>query len=877
MTFIEQEEHNLSSPNRSASNRTSARAAKLYVLFGVFVAFAIWMSLSAYQSHYISALRTLGDATTQSYLGSPKEGRGDEWSTYLPILKQAYHEGFPAISNLKPYYERLDWFIAIPHANLSLLFLPNQIAYWLIPGGKALSFQGFYYNALFIASFTWFLFNLGIKPRLAFVVAIAVLFSQFYQMWWTSNFPALGASILPFAVFTSRIRSTWKYPLLFWSLAHMLFGQMYPPFYISLAVALIPFTLAARPDLMTPQKLGLAAVAGAGALAAYLALNWDYVQLVSATTYPGHRISTGGTSSWRALVDLIFPTFPLGSGHDNDRDLYELNMAATFLPLMLLAVLPWVKWDKKAMCVTIVSALTGLVIVYYMLVGFPELLAKVTGFYLVPARRMHLGLSLLVSCYAAFMLSNNWDKIRLWPLLLVASGYAAVSYFAGVGTNLQRNFFGVSLYGWALLAFVLVGLLVAAAIPFFRRKLVSVVAVSAMVGMTVFHIVVFGSFNPVMRADDILRPVDSQVTRDWKALYEKNDDRPFGILGNYGDVLRGEGLAALEAIHLANVKPYVYSKIFPNLTLVDIDALFNGFRGIAFANIPGKDPEDVTAATLVFPLEPHSVPFAHTTVINGSAPTIVRGVSAKAYRESDGFFKVYWGASLVGPLRIDAPLVLSLSCPVEKSWLTRYPVTIVGAPLVDVALQGIAGEVVVPAVTEADALKCVSDLKVSSQAYEPLAGVSDTHQTSASKGDTEADSIPENIEGATPLLATLRARKAGICSLDTVAGIYSSTNFNLTAGRSYVFRGWFVDDARRPAGEFSIILKGRQAYRIVAHTGVSRPDVGIYFHNEVASGAGFNVDLSLAAVSKGIYSISYLVDRGEDRYMCDGGKTITIR
>ncbi|MFS6706506.1 hypothetical protein WHK35_14410, partial [Staphylococcus aureus] len=134
----------------------------------------------AYQSHYVSALRMLGDTVTHAYWGHPREGRGDEWATYLPMLKQAYWEHFPYISTLSPYHERLEWFISIPHKDFSLLFLPNQIAYWIVPGGVALSFQGLYYNLLLIYSLVWFLRNLGVRTGLAIAAAGLLLFSQLY-------------------------------------------------------------------------------------------------------------------------------------------------------------------------------------------------------------------------------------------------------------------------------------------------------------------------------------------------------------------------------------------------------------------------------------------------------------------------------------------------------------------------------------------------------------------------------------------------------------------------------------------------------------------------------------------------------------------------
>lgn len=679
------------------------------IIVATLILFVIWMSLGAYQSHYISGLRTLGDTSTQSIIGSSKEGRGDEWSTYLPILKQAYLEGFPSRSTLEPYFEKLDWFIAIPHKNLSLLFLPNQLAYWIFPGGKALSLQGFYYNALFIFSAAWLLVNLGIRRSIAYAVAITLLFTQFYQLWWTSNFPTLGASLLPFAILTSGLRLRHKSLLLYWAICHMLFGEMYPPFYISLAVALTPFVVAVKPSIAKPRQVLTAIAAAVAALITYVAVNWDFVKAVSGTSYPGHRINVGGGSTLNALAALFFPTLPQHAVGDPDAAMYTLSVAGTFLPLLFLSILPWAKWDRSTVRVTVVTVLAAAVISAYMIFGFPLLLSKLTGFYLVPGPRMAFGISVLIAFYFAFMISKNWDEFRVAPLFVCAVGYAAIAYYVGIDDIYTKNFFGIKFYPYMPIVMLVIGVLIASVIR--AKSLSKAVAACLIIGMTLVHVVVFGSFNPIINAKYILDPVDSQITRDWRALWIKNGERPFAVIGNYGHLLRGEDLPALEAIHLASVNESIYGSIFTSLSALQIDQLFNQFRGIAFANTGSLN---ATGATVVFPIKKFSVPFENVVAFDdGGSKTLLGGrPNFKLSSTEPGSFVVRWNSYLAQPLAIESPLTLWVKCPVSNSWVTRYPVSIAGRPLVRVALQGIAGEMTVSAQNSQAAEKCLANFRV---------------------------------------------------------------------------------------------------------------------------------------------------------------------
>ncbi|WP_286891875.1 DUF7657 domain-containing protein [Achromobacter sp. UBA2119] len=689
------------------NNNSSVRLACLF--FGLAI-LAMWLVLEPYPSHYLSGLRLLGDAATQNLRGLPKEGRGDEWSTYLPMLKQAALEGFPAHSALEPYKEKLNWFIALPRADFSLFFLPNFLVYWLVPSGKALSFQAFFYYALLIGSVAWYLRNLRVNAGIAVSAAVMLAFSHLYQVWWTSNFPALAASFLPFAILTSNIKPGFRYVLLFWAIGHMLFGQMYPPTYFALGVSLVPLTLAVRPDLLKPKMLVCAGIATAAALALYWVFHADFIQAVSNTSYPGRRLSAGGGSSLQALAAAIFPTLPVHPVTEGDPT-YELSMVGTLFPLMLLPILPYVKWDLEAIRVTAVAGATLLILVVYATVGFPSSVAKWTGFFVMPGRRAHPGISLILLIYAAWIISRNWRQWRLIPIVAVLSAYALISAYVGIRPGAEKEFWGIRVYAYLPLIFVLLAFIIWT-LKGRTASLGHMAGWTVLGGMALAHVVIFGSYNPIMRASDILSPVNSQLVTDWKALYEKNGRTPFAIPGNYGHLLRGEGLPAFEAIHLVNVNQDIYRKIFPHLNEAELDRYFNRFVGISFDNI--SRPE-VRGATVAFELIPKAVAFGHQ-VERGQAPGrgLLETKPAVHIREmGTNAYDVRWKGRLNTPLPIDHEMKLLLPCDVRQTWLTRFPTPEPTVAASDgVALRGVLGVLRVVAMNASEAKRCGEALSI---------------------------------------------------------------------------------------------------------------------------------------------------------------------
>ncbi|GGY14385.1 hypothetical protein GCM10008098_01470 [Rhodanobacter panaciterrae] len=119
-------------------------------------------------------------------------------------------------------------------------------------------------------------------------------------------------------------------------------------------------------------------------------------------------------------------------------------------------------------------------------------------------------------------------------------------------------------------------------------------------------------------------------------------------------------------------------------------------------------------------------------------------------------------------------------------------------------------------------------------------------------------------------------RTGDTCSLDSVDGNYSRNQVKLAEGKPHVFRGWLLDEAKHPAGQFSLVLKGAQDFEILVSTGVVRTDVGEFFKDPTLGDAGFNFSSALASVKAGDYHVIYMTKNSEKTYFCDTGKTLTI-
>lgn len=701
-------------PEQLRLDRSNHRSAGVWNFLGITTVFlvliAIWLIFKPYQSHFLSGLRILGDVEATNYVGEPKEGRGDEWSTYLPLLKQAALEGFPVKSEVVPYKEKFDWFIGIPKADASLFFLPNHATYFLLPNGLALSFQAIYYNLLLIFSLVWLLRNIQVDEGIAFSAALILVFSQFYQVWWTSNFPALAASILPFAILTSNLKSRWKFVAALWAVGHLLFGQIYPPFYISLFIGFTPLLAFLKPHAFRPR--GLLSV-GVGALIAvflFFQFKYDYIQLVSHTEYPGRRFELGGGSTWQALLNLIFPTWFIQTSGGAE-PVYELSVAGTILPLILISMLPVVHWSRKTIIVTIGFMVILAFSVGYAIYAVPVWVSKYSGLSMVPGRRMHLGISVAIFTYCAWMISENKDRFSLWRLALILIVPLLLINKTVEYSEVAKEFcFSAYYYESAIFLVAMIALVGWVRPGWVKSNYCKLIVFLG--GISIVHMVVFGSFNPIINANNIMRPVESQLVKDWKALYQMNGNVPFAMPGNFGHLLRGEGLPALEAIHMVNVDKSVYDSIFTEIPRDQRESLFNRFLGIAFDNI--EDPDFTRGLTKFFPLHKHGVGLSHNfSLIATKDAESLRNINVHVGEAAkSGVWNVFFTGFMNRELDLSDPLEFALTCAVNDGWVSRFPISGVKEVSGRISLRGVMGMIQVNGANKDSVESCVKAIQL---------------------------------------------------------------------------------------------------------------------------------------------------------------------
>ncbi len=159
-------------------------------------------------------------------------------------------------------------------------------------------------------------------------------------------------------------------------------------------------------------------------------------------------------------------------------------------------------------------------------------------------------------------------------------------------------------------------------------------------------------------------------------------------------------------------------------------------------------------------------------------------------------------------------------------------------------------------------------------------GQSAQQQDVTSSGEAQSKSMPVVASSGSPHVidpsVIASAKPTGQpCSLDSIDDSYAK-QVVVAAGKPHVFRGWLLNASRQPAGKFSLILEGTQAFAIAAHTGASRPDVGTYLGEPKLSGAGFEFESSLAKIPVGNYKLMLLINDGGRVYSCEIGKELQV-
>lgn len=593
-------------------SRFFVEEAGAYWLFVAFLyIFVLYVLLALTPSHYAMGLKYLG-ADMHPLLGSARPIRSDEWIVMTPLFQTAVRGGFSTTNMISPYHETLKGFFALPIWDWSLLFKPQLWGFWLLPPAYAYSLYFAMLWASFLAGYTILLRQLGAPLWIAALGSLALFFSHYVQVWWTSNAPTFAFAPWPLIVFLLPIRPLWKLPLLFWTSALWVFSYVYPPFLITAPFAMAILLLAFRRDALSWAHTLVGGVALAALGAAFYLYFGDLIEIMQATVYPGQRISVGGGVPWPKLLAHLLPFFntlrfaPLLPG-SND---CEIAVVSTLLPLAGISfvryrsIIPYVRTNFLALGIVIVGLAMMLA---WMWLPIPPRAGQFLLWTKVPPHRMLWAFGLLFTLAVILIASKlqfelTRERFLLFSLSLIAAWLVSKIGLTDGGDITVRQALGRT---WWFDLFPILPFGVAAVVCLRSRfgdqgTVRAIFAAAAVSGAATF-----GSFNPLQPAFPIFNLPRTPFLAAKREEAKRNPNGWLVIPGGYGALFSGAGIPAINHT-LTTPQLEFFRKVFPNMPADQFNQVFNRYAHIHPQ--PGDKLYSPQADVIVVPIEPFLKP-----------------------------------------------------------------------------------------------------------------------------------------------------------------------------------------------------------------------------------------------------------------------------
>ncbi len=482
------------------------------VVIGTFAVAFVVLSVARVHGFSLGEWRTAIDGSPHEevILGCTREIRSDDYVAVLPhILAQRIHDPpFPQYnSNIGDGKCNMLINYAIPVRHVITLFRPQLWGYF-ISDDIGLAFNWwFYVFGIWIVLYGIAVAVLNVRRSVAALTATAFLFSPFCQYFSLNCAPSLifaGSILLSFKALhaaASRSARLAYAATLFMSMTAFMLTFSFMPYLVVLShfILLIGIGMVAQSKASNRSKLadsclwGVIGVLCLTVVALIMIDNWETVQMVRQSSYPGGRVSLGGAGRAEMLMRCHFQLFQNVDRWGGRGSLGGSTTFYLFSPLVLCAAcFDMARRRKKPTWVEVALVSYCLLMVIWCLVGLPEPFARATLLTRVPARRAIIGIGISDALLVAvFVSQGRQESVRralssasTWLLLLLWTGLVC---FLGIRLRKILPEYGV--------AEILTGTLVSSALGL----LLLIRSRVALVGIAAISIVATSGFNPVAR------------------------------------------------------------------------------------------------------------------------------------------------------------------------------------------------------------------------------------------------------------------------------------------------------------------------------------------------------------------------------------------
>ena len=437
-------------------------------------------------------------------LGKSREIRSDEWLVHTPYYMSQTYNDFAKDSE-QVSMEGQDMIVGYnaPVLDVSIIAKPFTWGYVLLGNEYGLSW---YWCSklilLILVSFELCLIVTRGNKKIALLGAVMIAFSPVVQWWFVPHmvdvfFWGMTLFVLAYRFFTSQKWLRTLYMVLLPLAAVTFVLALFPSLQLSVGLAMVALLVACmvrdKKEITFKKKDIWRIVLMAGValfILGYTILgSKDAIAALYNTVYPGKRVSVGGGGGIEALfTDLT--TFRLPFKDITYLNNCEVSTFIQFAPvLMMLYPVIWKKMKQnKNMIVGNTLLVVIIVMAVFMMVGFPELLAKLTGFSYIDTGRMRIAYGLVATIFTVWGLDMIWakqlfSKKQIFGVIII---YAFLN-FCFIGSD-ELTYAGYKYY-----LVVLAGLMVLVYLMLMRHKNLFILGTAAVV------LISGATVNPIAR------------------------------------------------------------------------------------------------------------------------------------------------------------------------------------------------------------------------------------------------------------------------------------------------------------------------------------------------------------------------------------------
>ena len=444
------------------------------------IALVVFIFCVAFKLHgssineYNKLFSNYGEYESESLvLGESRPIRSDEWLVHTPYYMSQSYNDYEKDSNMMSL-EGQDMIIGYnaPVKDVTLIAKPFTWGYVLLGNEYGLSW---YWCSklilLILVSFELCMIVTQKNKKVALLGAIMIAFAPTVQWWFVPHmvdvfFWGMAVFVLAYRFFTSKKWLRMLYMILLpcsvTTFVLALFPSLQIPVGLTMLVLFIVCMIRDKKEITFKKKdiwqLVLMATIVIGILGYTILTSKDAIKALYNTAYPGKRVSLGGGGGFKAIfTDLTSFVLPYKDiTYSNN---CEISTFIHFVPIFLMlypAIWKKMKRDKN-MIVGNALLVCIIVMIAFMLVGFPELLAKLTGFSYI--NRMGIAYGLIATIFTVWGIDmvfrkQIFSKKQIFLVLLIF-GFCYVCF---IGPQ-ELSYLGKKQYLLIIIGLMLMGYL----------------------------------------------------------------------------------------------------------------------------------------------------------------------------------------------------------------------------------------------------------------------------------------------------------------------------------------------------------------------------------------------------------------------------------